>query len=77
MTSGNVRADKEPILIIESVTGVNCFDVSVITSTVVLAITFGVDLIMTFSETPIRPGIVFPLWFLSSVAGKYLKIGLY
>ena len=77
MTSGNIRVDKDPISIIESVTGVNCFGVLVISPTVVSAITFGVDLNMIFSETPIRTGIVFPLLFLSSVAEKYLKIGLY
>ena len=57
MTFGNAGVDKEPISIIESVIGVDCFGVIVITSTVVSAITFGVDLIMIFSETPIRSGI--------------------
>ena len=67
---GNIKVDKEPISIIEAVTGVNCFGVLVIWSTVVSAITFGVDLIMIFSETPILAGTVFPLLFLSSVAEK-------
>ena len=77
MTSGNDRVDKEPISIIDSVIGVNCFGVLVITLVVFSAVTFGVDLIMIFSETPILPEFEFPLWFLSSVPEKYLKIGLY